>query len=376
MEQSITFVAFDVHKATIVPAIARAGGALVQVLGTVQHTPANVAALLKKLAKDGARLHVCYEAGPFGYGLYRQITALGHHCDVIAPSLIPRKPGERIKTDRRDAKTLATMLRAGLLTDIWVPDEAHEAVRDVVRVRTAAKRRLQRARQQTLSFLLRHARVFPGKKTWTKTHRLWLAAQKFAHAHQHIAFEELLIAIEQGEASLARMDKLLAETVAQWSRKDLVEDLQALRGVSLLTAATLVVEIDDFRRFDNPRDLMGYLGLVPGEHSSGQKRRVGAITKAGNSVARTALVEASWSYRHPPRKGAKILQRQAGRTETVQTIAWKAQVRLCGRYRRLVAAGKPTPKVVTAIARELIGFVWAIARERDAPAVQVQPATA
>lgn len=379
MDKSITVVGLDVHKATIAVAVAPGDGRPAQVLGTHPNTPASVAALLKKLGKDGTALHVCYEAGPFGYGLHRQITALGHRCDIIAPSLIPKKPGERIKTDRRDARKLAELHRAGLLTDIWVPCETHEAMRDLVRTRAIAAQDYRRARQQVSSFLLRHGRTYDGGKAWTKKHRRWLATQTFAHAGQHVAFEELLARIDRAEAFLARMDKLLAETVETWSLLPVVTALQALRGVSLLTAAILVAEIGDFRRFDNPRQLMAYLGLVPGERSSGTKMRRGGITKTGNTAARTALIEAGWSYRHPARKGKTILARQQGQPETIQAIAWDAQVRLCGRYRHLVKAGKASAKAVVAVARELVGFVWAIAREvqiRAAPAVQVPPAAA
>lgn len=365
MNKSITVVGFDVHKATIAVAVAAGSGRPALPAGTIPHTPAAVAQLLKRLGKDGERLHVCYEAGPFGYGLHRQITALGHRCDIIAPSLIPKKPGERIKTDRRDAKKLAELMRAGLLTDIWVPDETHEAMRDLVRSRTIAAQDYRKARQQVLSFLLRHGRGYDGK-TWTKKHRLWLASQKFAHAGQHLAFEELLARIDRAEAFLARMDKALAETVETWSLKPVVTALQALRGVSLLTAAILIAEVGDFRRFDNPRDLMGYLGLVPSERTSAERTRRGGITKTGNTAARTALIEAAWSYRHPARIGKSILARQHGQTESVKAIAWKAQGRLCGRYRRLAAAGKATPKAIVAVARELAGFVWAIAREVEA----------
>lgn len=367
MDKSNTFVGLDVHKATIAVAVARDGGP-VQSLGTIAHTPQAVAGLLKRLAKDGGRLHVCYEAGPFGYGLHRQITALGHRCDIIAPSLIPKKPGERIKTDRRDARKLTELLRAGLLTDIWVPDEAHEAMRDLVRSRAIAADDYRKARQQVLAFLLRHGRAWAGK-TWTRKHRLWLAAQKFAHPGQHLAFEELLARIDRAEAFLARMDKAIAETVATWSLQPVVSALMTLRGVSLLTAATLVVEIGDFRRFESPRALMSYLGLVPSEQSSGGSIRRGGIAKTGNSAARRVLVEAAWTYRHPARIGKGILARQAGQPEAVRAIAWKAQGRLCGRYRRLTAGGKAAPKAIVAIARELAGFVWAIAW-------QVQPAAA
>jgi transposase len=232
----------------------------------------------------------------------------------------------------------------------------------------------RRARQQVSSFLLRHGRSYEGT-TWTKKHRLWLAAQTFAHVSQTLAFEELLRRIERAQAFLAEMDKAIAATVSAWSLKPVVEALQALRGVSLLTAATLVAEVGDFRRFNNPRDLMGYLGLVPGERSSGATTRRGGITKTGNTAARTALIEAAWSYRHPARIGKTILARQHGRTPRVTTIAWNAQKRLCARYRRLVAGGKAPPKAVVAVARELVGFVWAIARDVDTHAASPQQVT-
>jgi len=330
------FVGLDVHKKTIaVATVAAEASASVQFYGTIANSPAAIRSMLTKLGKGDQRLHLTYEAGPLGYNLYRLATKLGHRCDVVAPSLIPRKAGDKIKTDRRDAMMLAQLLRAGQLTEVWVPDEAHEAMRDLVRMRAQAMKDLRKTRQQLHSFLLRHARVFPGKN-WTKAHRRWLGELTFAHPAQHLVLEELLAPV--------------------------VAAVQALRGVSILVAATVVAEVGNFSRFTSPRQLMAYLGLNPSEHSSGGTIKRGPITKTGNSLARTCLVEAAWTYRHPARVTKIIRDRLEGLPEPIRAIAWKAQVRLSARYRKLIAAGKPAPKAIVAVARELVGFIWAIAR--------------
>lgn len=367
------FVGLDVHKKTIAVATVEARAcADVRFYGTIPNTPDAIRSMLRKLGKGGQRLHLAYEAGPLGYNLYRLSTGHGHRCDVVAPSLIPRKAGDKVKTDRRDAMMLAQLLRAGQLTEVWVPDEAHEAMRDLVRMRAQAMRDLRKTRQQLHSFLLRHARVFPGNH-WTKAHRRWLGELKFAHPAQHLVLEELLARIERAEELCDRLKKTVVELVPQWTLAPVVAAVQALRGVSVLVAATVVAEVGNFGRFQSPRQLMAYLGLNPSEHSSGATIKRGAITKTGNSLARTCLVEAAWTYRHPARVTQIIRDRLQGLPEPIRAIAWKAQVRLSSRYRKLVAAGKSAPKAIVAVARELVGFIWAIARlvEPKAAAVAV-----
>jgi transposase len=356
------FVGLDVHKKTIsVALVDDAAGASVRFYGTIENTPDAVRNLCRKLAKSGRSLHCCYEAGPCGYGVQRQIVRLGHRCDVVAPSLIPRKAGDKVKTDRRDAMMLAQTLRAGQLTEIWVPDEAHEAMRDLVRLRAQAMRDLRKTRQHLLSFLLRHGRISPYRH-WTKMHRRWLGELTFAHPAQHLALEEMLGRIERAEALCERLKQAIQELVGQWSLAPVVEAIQALRGISLITAAVIVAEVGSFARFDSPRQLMAYLGLNPSEHSSGSTVRRGAITKTGNALARTSLVEAAWTYRFPARVTQIIRDRLKTLPEPIRAVAWKAQVRLSARYRALVARGKPAPAAIVAVARELVGFIWAIAR--------------
>ncbi|TIS85291.1 IS110 family transposase, partial [Mesorhizobium sp.] len=308
-------------------------------------------------------LHFCYEAGPTGYGLCRQLVELGHRCDVVAPSLIPKRPGERVKTNRRDAVTLARLLRAGELTGIWVPDAVHEAVRDLVRVRSSASEDLRKKRQQLLSFLLRHGRVFSGRKNWGPAHARWLAAQKFDHPAQQIVFQDQVDVITDAQNRLERLDAQLAELVPSWSMAPVVAAYQALRGVSFIVAVTFVSEVGDVRRFDNPRQLMAFLGLVPSERSTGETVKRGGLTLAGNRRARRVLVEGAWSYRYPARVTETIRIRLEGLPKAVREIAWKAQTRLCARYRRLTASGKKRPIVVAAIAREMAAFLWAIGHQ-------------
>jgi transposase len=319
--------------------------------------------LVRKLAGRYGKLHFCYEAGPTGYGLYRQIQTLGHACLVIAPALIPKRPGERVKTNRRDAVTLARLHRAGELTGVWVPDAVHEAVRDLVRAREAAADDLRRKRQQLLSFLLRHGRVYAGGGHWTLAHRRWLAKQSFEHVAQQIVFQEAIDAIADAAQRLRRLEQQLALIVPSWSMAPAVEAYQAMRGASFLVAVIFAAEIGDVRRFDTPRQLMSFLGLVPAESSTGDTVRRKGLTLAGNRRARRALVEAAWTYRYPARVSETLRVRLDGLPKAVRDIAWKAQVRLCARYRRLSTTGKKLPVVVAAIAREMAAFLWAIGRE-------------
>lgn len=363
-EYNEAFVAFDVAKRKHAIAIADGGRAgEVRFLGEIENTPATIERTIGKLAKKYHRLHVCFEAGPTGYGLCRQVRDLGHDCMVVAPALIPKRSGERVKTNRRDAVTLARLHRAGELTGVWVPDVVHEAVRDLVRTREAAADDLRRKRQQLLSFMLRHGRIYDGSGHWTLAHRRWLARQAFEHAAQQIVFQEQIDAIEDASQRLRRLDEQLAGIVPTWSMAPVVAAYQAMRGVSFLVATTFAAEIGDVRRFDTPPRLMAFLGLVPGERSTGDTVRRSGLTLAGNRRARRALVEAAWTYRYPARVSETLRARLDGLPKVVRDIAWKAQVRLCARYRRLRLTGKKLPVVVAAIAREMAAFLWAIGRE-------------
>ena len=363
-DHSEAFVAFDTSKSRNAVAIAegeRSGE--VRFLGEIDNTPEATSKLVRKLAGRYARLTFCYEAGPTGYGLYRQIARMGHTCMVVAPSLIPKRPGDRVKTNRRDALSLARQLRAGELTAVWVPDPRHEAMRDLTRARGAAVVDLRSKRQQVSGFLLRLGRHYSGKKTWTKAHMTWLAGQKLEHAEQRIAFEEMLLAVRQVEERVARLEAAIRAAVPDWSLAAVVEALMAMRGIDMIAATAFLAEIGDLSRFQTPRELMGYLGLVPSEHSTGDTIKRGPITKAGNRRARRVLVESAWSYRHPPRVGKDKQAKVAAAPPAVRAIAWKAQHRLYGRYRALVRKGKLKTVAITAIARELAGFIWAVSRE-------------
>jgi transposase len=363
MEKPITYVGLDVHKDTIAVALAEAGKrGEVREHGKIVNTPAALKTLATKLARSGHELRFCYEAGPCGYGIQRQLTADGHGCIVVAPPLIPRKPGERIKTDRRDAINLAKLHRAGELTPVWVPDAAHEAIRDLVRARLAAVRTLRQARQQLSGFLLRHGHHY-NRTAWTLMHRRWLAGLSFEQAVHHIVLEDCVAAVGAATARRARLDAHIEAMLSNWSLAPVVRALQALRGMALVAAATLVAELGDITRFANPRQLMAYLGLVPSEHSSGNTRRQGGITKAGNGAARRVLIEAAWRYRFPARISREQLLRQESLPKPIRDTAWKAQERLCRRYRKLAQAGKLPTVVTSAVARELVGFVWAIANQ-------------
>lgn len=362
------YVGLDVHAETIAVVVAEDGrGGEVRHYGTIANNADSIRRLCGRLGKNGSTLDFCYEAGPCGYGIYRLLIKLGHACSVVAPALVPKKGGDHIKTDRRDAEKLARLHRAGELTPIWTPDEEHEAMRDLIRARHQAKEFLKAAKQQLLSFLLRHGLRYPGKTRWSKLHWRWLnELGKFAYPHQQLAFEEYKRAIRQIEARIATLEAAITEAVGPWHFGPVVEALRALRGIDTVIAATLVAEIGDISRFDNPRQLMAWLGLVPSEHSSGATTRRGRITRAGNALARTMLVQASWSYRHPAREERRYLRRSAELPEVIRDIGWKAQTRLCSRYRHLSAQAKPLPKVIAAIARELAGFVWNIARKQAA----------
>lgn len=369
MEQdSSLFVGLDVSKLKISVAVAdgKRGGE-VRFHGDIASDPASVSATVQKLARRGATLHFCYEAGPTGYELYRQLVEMGHDCTVVAPSLIPKRPGDRVKTNRRDAVSLAKLHRAGELTAVWVPDRGHEAMRDLVRARESAMEAQRRARQHLQAFLLRHGHVYSGRKAWSLAHERWIARLKFEHPTHYVVLKEYCQTVEDAAVRLKRLTDLISETVDAWTMAPVVRAYQALRGVALLSAVVFVVEIGDVRRFDNPRQLMAFLGLVPSENSTGEHVRRGSITKAGNRRARRVLIEGAWTYRYPARVGRTQQAQLEGLPREVREIAWKGQVRLCTRYRKMISAGKHKAVAVTAIAREMGAFLWAIGQE-------VQPA--
>jgi transposase len=362
---SEAFVGLDTSKLRNSVAIADAGrNAEVRFLGEIDNTPAAIGKLVRKLAAKYDRVTFCYEAGPTGYGVYRQITALGHECIVAAPSLIPKKPGDRVKTNRRDALGLAKLLRAGELTAVWVPDRRHEAMRELTRARDTAMMDLRRKRQQISAFLLRHGMHYAAeKKTWTKAHMDWLGRQKLDLSEQRIVFEEMMQAMREAQDRLGRLEDAIRVAVPEWSLAKAVTALMAMRGMDLVAAATFLAEIGELSRFQNPRELMAYLGLVPSEESTGDSIKRGPITKTGNRRARRMLVECSWSYRHPPRVGRNKQEKVAAAPQRVREIAWKAQNRLHNRYRSLIRKGKLKTVANTAVAREFAGFLWAVNRE-------------
>jgi transposase len=362
--RKVRFVGLDVHAETIAVAVAEPDGE-VRSLGTIPNRPEAIRKLVTKLGPASA-LRVCYEAGPCGYVLYWQLTALGVACEVVAPTLVPVKAGDRVKTDRRDAAKLARSYRAGDLTAVWIPDAAHEALRDLVRTRQAAKKDQLRARHRLAKLLLRRGVRPPARtKAWGAPYMRWVKGLQFEPPALEAAYLDLLHEVEHAAERITRLERAIdaAVAAAPAALREVIAALQALRGVGKVSAVTLVAEVGQFARFAQPRQLMGYSGLVAREHSSGARTRRGAITKAGNAHVRWIAVEASWAYRHRPALGPTLRQRQQGLPAPVTAIAWKAQERLHRRYRQLVGRGVPKPKVIAAVARELLGFVWAIAVE-------------
>jgi transposase len=354
----------DVHKDTIVIAIAdkeREGE--IRRYGAIPHTINSLDKFLRKQISQGADLRCVYEAGPTGFGLYHYLQNNGVDCIVTAPSMIPKKVGVKIKNDRRDADNLARLHRAGELSAIYIPEPEDEAMRDLIRGRDDARIAARKAKQRLLSFLLKHGWNYSAKTNWTQAHYNWLSDIKMPHPAQQITLQEYITSVEETNHRVLRLTAEITKLVKQWRLKPVVTAIQALRGVSLLTAATVIAEIGPLTRFTKPTELMAYLGLVPSEHSSGTTIKRGGITKAGNGYARRALVEASWTYRFPARVTRHLLKRSHKLEKPVREIAWKAQLRLCDRFRRLSAKGKPKQVVTTAIARELIAFIWAICKE-------------
>jgi transposase len=359
----IRFVGLDVHAETVAVAVAEPNGE-VRSLGLIPNRPESIRQLVRKL-QPVEQVRFCYEAGPTGYVLYWQLTALGAKCEVVAPSLVPTKPGDRVKTDRRDALKLARCYRAGDLTPVWVPDAAHEALRDLVRAREAAKGDLLRARHRLSKFLLRHGWRRPEsiKSPWTNAHLEWIKTKvHFEQLAQEIALSDYVHQVEHLVARIERLDQAVLEAARSVppQMRAVIESLQALRGVAQVTAVTIVAELGEISRFAKARQLMGYSGLVPSEYSSGERERRGAITKTGNAHLRRVIVEAAWAYQFRPWLGGYLMKRQVGLSEDVKEIAWKAQHRLHARYRKLLAQGKNKPQIVTAVGRELLGFIWAI----------------
>jgi len=361
MKESTVFVGLDVHKDTIFVALAPEAGEAIAV-GQIVNTPAAVAKLVRRLAGRHGGLSFAYEAGPCGYELYRQLRSLGYACLVAAPSLIPRRPGDHVKTDRRDALTLSRLLRLGELTAVWVPDARHEAIRDLVRCREDFKCVERRSRQRLCSFLLRHGRSY-AKSNWTQEHRRWLRSQQFDIAELSTVFAHYLHAIVEAEERIVLLEREMEASLAGWSLAPLVRGLLAMRGVKLVTAMTVAAELGDLSRFDRASQLMSFVGLVAGERSSGCTRRQLGITKSGNRHVRRVLVESAWSYRHKPSWSNAHRARARDASEAVRQIAWKAQQRLWRRYHRMTSRGKRAQVVVTAVAREELGFIWAIGRQ-------------
>jgi transposase len=356
------FVGLDIHKERISIAVAESGrSGAVEYLGEIANDPGAIRKLCERLGRSGTPLTFCYEAGPCGYGVHRQLTGLGHRCDVVAPSLIPKRSGDRVKTNRRDATMLARLHRAGELTSVWVPDADHEAMRDLVRLRSVVRQIVTHARQHLQGFLLRHGRKHGLGTAWRMAYRRWLSTLAFDHPAQQIAFQDYVDAVTDAERRLQRVEEQISSLLPEWTLRPVVDALQAMRGIALINAVVLVAEVGDFTRFSNPRQLMAYFGLVPAERSSGETARRGGITKTGNSHVRHALVEGAWAYRMRARIGRHKVDRIEALPKAVRDIGWKAQVRLCARYRRLTARGKTANVVNVAIAREMVGFIWSIA---------------
>ncbi|HMG46305.1 MAG TPA: IS110 family transposase [Allosphingosinicella sp.] len=353
------FIGLDVHKSTISIATAKEGrDGEVRSFGTIESNHLHVDKLMKRLAGAGKSLHFCYEAGPCGYGLYRQILEAGHRCTIVAPSSIPTKPGERVKTDRLDAIKLARLLRMGEVTAVWVPDPAHEAMRDLVRSRADAMEQLSASKRQLLAFLLRQGRVYDGLTYWTRTYFVWLAKQTFDHPAHQIVFQDYINAVLDGRQRHDQLIRMIENLLPEWSMRPLHEALCTMRGIDMISAATILCATGDLRRFPSPGKLSAYFGLVPSEHSSGTRVGRGGITKTGNREVRRILDQCAWCYRFPARVSTWKGSTYSDAEKKVRDVAWRAQVRLCARYRKLLARGKKSPVACMAVARELATFIW------------------
>jgi transposase len=362
VDKSTTYVGIDDSKRKLVVGILRPGAEEPE-LREIAHVPKLIRRLFERLKHEGP-VEACYEAGVSGYDLDRQITALGVPCQVIAPALTPRRPGQRIKTDKRDARKLARLFRAGELTAIHVPAEAEEGVRDFLRCRDDVRRDVLRWRHRVVKFLDRHGRRYLAGRNWTRGHWRWLRSQHFDLPALQRTLETSLFTLEQALTRLAELDREIEALAQTAPYREPVGWLRCFRGLNTLSAMILLAEIGDFRRFQHPRELMAYLGLVPSEYSSGEREHRGALTKAGNSHARRVLVEAAWHYRHPPVLGPALRERSQGQPEACLTQAWRAQQRLHRRYRHLLGHGKRPPVATAAVARELAGFIWAAMTQR------------
>ncbi|MBT4131001.1 MAG: IS110 family transposase [Candidatus Marinimicrobia bacterium] len=370
MRDYSAYIGLDVHKDTVAVAVALQKGGEPLYRGDIAHTTKALTKLLHRLtASYGEKIAFCYEAGPTGYGLYRWLIKRGFYCEVIAPSLIPRKPGDRIKTDRRDAISLSRLFRVGDQTAVWVPDHEQEAMRDLTRVREDMKGMETQAKHRLNSFLLRHSRRFSGRSKNTPAYFSWLEGLKFENPTSQIVFQEYVNAVLTAQARVTGIVEEMENALSSWALAPVVEALRALRGVDLVAAMTVMAELGDITRFTSPKQLMAFLGLVPSEDSSGLKQRRGGITKTGNGHVRRVLIESAWSYRYPARMTRHLRKKAENASPEVKTIAWQAQKRMCGRYWYLMGKGKCQQQVVTAIARELIGFIWAIAKEMQPKAI-------
>jgi transposase len=361
MKETLRFLGLEVHAETIAVAIAEPDGS-VRILGTIANRIESIRKLMKKLG-PAERLKACYEAGPTGYVLYWQLAELGVMCEVIAPTLMPTKPGDRVKTDRRDAERLARSYRSGDLTAVWVPDEGSESLRDLVRAREASKQDQMRARHRLSKFLLRTGqRPATGVKPWTLAYMAWVKQIHYTQAARESTRQDYLHEVEHMAERVKLLEQAICEAVklASPEIQEVVKGLQAMRGVAQISAVTMVAELGQLSRFQSARQLMCYSGVVPSENSSGKRTRRGSITKTGNAHLRRIAVEAAWSYRLRPCLGPALRKRQEGVSEEIKEIAWKAQHRLHKRYSRLAAAGKDQCKIVIAVGRELLGFIWAI----------------
>lgn len=360
---NVFHVGLDVHKESIEVAFVDENGEA-RHYGKIKNNLSALEKVIRRLHSKGPReLKFVYEAGPCGYGIFRHLTGLGFECVVVAPSLIPKRSGCRIKNDRRDALNLCRLFRAGELTPVHVPTPEDEAMRDLVRARDDAKSAEKKAKQRLKAFLLRHDLRYNGRSHWSSAHMNWLADLKMEHPAQQIALQEYIDELKESMQRVARLTDQIRLLLPNWNKAPVVQALQALRGVRLVSAVVIVSEIGDFRRFNNAKEFMTYLGLVPSEYSTGDQIKRGGITKTGNRFARRALVESAWSYRMPAKVSKVLLKRQEGLPQAIRDISWKAQVRLCDRFRRFRAQGKPQQVTVTAIARELAGFMWSIAHE-------------